>query len=236
MDKELLQARTLLRTLEEQIRPEHSALLIVDVQNDFVHPDGLYGRMCAEGKSTPFFPGSGHLWETYALIPRALANLDKLLDVARQAGVLVVFVRAIYNSEYLSPPFQVMMEEWALHGKLCQADTFGADFYEEIRPNNRPREIVVTKHRQSGFQGTDLDLVLRSNGIKTVLVTGTATNGCVESTARDAFFNDYYTIMIEDCCADRDQERHDASMRAMGMGFGYVTALEAVKGLWLADR
>jgi nicotinamidase-related amidase len=68
--------------------------------------------------------------------------------------------------------------------------------------------------------------VLRSNGVKTVLMTGTATNGCVESTGRDALFNDYYTVTVEDCCADRDQERQDASVRAMEMGFTMATEID----------
>jgi ureidoacrylate peracid hydrolase len=227
-----MEHQEVLRTLEEQIQPKHTALVIVDVQNDFVHPQGLYGTWAEKGETTSFFPGAGHLWEAYPLIPRALKGLESLLQAARDAGALRVFVRAIYNPEYISPPMRVLFEEHGLYGLQCQAGTFGADFYGDIRPDGSSHEVVVSKHRLSGFWGTDLDLVLRSNGVKTVLMTGTATSGCVESTSRDAFFADYYTVTVEDCCADRGQDRQDFSMRAMGWGFGHVTSSDEIRRIW----
>ena len=224
-----------LRTLEEQVQPRHTALLIVDVQNDFVHPEGVYGSRTESGEATSFSPGTGHLWEAYPLIPRALTNLKALLSEARRTGVLRVFVRAIYDDEYLSPPMRVLRESHGMY-RVCQSGTPGTDFYGDIRPDGSPGEVVVTKHRLSGFQGTDLGLVLRSNGIKTIVMTGTATSGCVESTGRDGYCNDYHVVTVEDCCADRAQDRQELSMRAMGWGFGLVTSSAEVAGVWARHR
>ena len=226
-----MQDQEILRTLEEQIQTVHTALVIVDIQNDFVHPQGLFGQLVERGETSSFSPGTGHLWEAYPLIPRALTNLKALLEEARNSGVLRVFVRAIYDAEYLSPPMRVLSESQGNY-RTCQSGTFGADFYEDFRPDGSPREVVVTKHRLSGFWGTDLDLVLRSNGIKTILMTGTATSGCVESTSRDGSFNDYYVVTVEDCCADRADDRQERSMRAMRWGFGFVTSSEEVCKIW----
>ena len=75
-------------------------------------------------------------------------------------------------------------------------------------------------------------MVLRANGIKTVLVTGTATSACVESTARDALFSDYYVVAVEDCCADLAQERHEWSMKIIQWGYGLVASAEDVQRIW----
>ena len=221
----------ILRSLPEQIQPNHTALVIVDMQNGFVHPEGLHGRLTTMGETTSFSPGTGHLWEAYPLIPRAVANLRSLLAEARKVGALRVFVRAIYDDEYLSPPMWVLRESQGRY-RTCQSGTFGADFYEDIRPDGSPREVVVTKHRLSGSRGTDLDLVLRSNGIKTILMTGTATSGCVECTSKDGGFNDYYVVMVEDCCVDRQADRQEYSMQVMDWEFSLVTTAEEVRGIW----
>ncbi len=144
-------------------------------------------------------------------------------------------MRAIYDDEYLSPPMRVQRERHGMY-RVCQSGTFGAEFYGDIRPDGSNQEVVVNKHRLSGFWGTDLDLVLRSNGVKTIVMTGTATSGCVESTTRDGFFNDYYVVTVEDCFADRAQDRQEFSMRAMGWGFGLVTSSPEVAGIWAGRR
>jgi ureidoacrylate peracid hydrolase len=225
-----------MKTLAEQVQAAHAALLIVDVQNDFVHPDGLYGRMTSAGTGdNPFFPGSGRLWEAYPLIPRAIANLRPLLAAGRAADALIVFVRAIYDPVYIAAPQKVIMEHHGLFGVQCRTDTFGAEFFDDIRPKAGAREVVVTKHRWSGFVGTDLDQVLRSNEIRTIVVTGTATSVCVESTLRDGFFHDYHVVLVEDCCADRSAERHAATVQVVGMAFGFVTTAREVMSVW-AER
>ena len=213
----------LLRTLEEQVQPRRTALVIVDVQNDFVHPEGIYGRR------------SQSLWEEQPLIPRMLETLPRLLDSARSAGCLVVFVRGIYDSKYISDSYAVQLEQKDLYGQICLAGSFGADFYGDIRPPGGVREVVVSKHRYSAFWGTDLSMVLRSNGVKTVVMTGTVTSGCVESTARDAFFNDFYTVTVDDACADRTLEAQQAMLSAMAKNFGYVATVDDIVRIWSGE-
>jgi nicotinamidase-related amidase len=92
-------------------------------------------------------------------------------------------------------------------------------------------EPVVQKWRSSGFWGTNLDSVLRSNGIQTVLVAGCTTEGCVESTARDAMFNDYYVVIAYDCVASDDLQQHDASMLLMSHRFDLAPSAD-IRGSW----
>ena len=88
---------------------------------------------------------------------------------------------------------------------------------------------MVKKYRSSGFWGTNLDLLLRSNGIESLVVTGCTTEGCVESTARDALFNDYYVVIVEDCVASDDRAQHEASLLLMRHRFDIASAEEVLR-------
>ena len=211
---------SILRTVESQLDPAHTALIIVDVQNDFVHPQGAYGQRVDD------------LWKDKPLIPRMLDNLPRLVDAARRAGCLVVFVRWFGDDKYVSDSLSLLMERTESNGKVCISGTFGAEFYGDLKPSDSPREVVVTKFRYSAFTGSDLDLILRSNGIRTVVVTGTVTSVCVESTARDAFTNDYYMVIVGDACADWQDSRQETAMDVMGRVYGTAQNVDDVVKIW----
>src|ERR1700689_4869035 len=107
--------------------------------------------------------------------------------------------------------------------------TSGHEIVDELKPESG--EIVVRKHRSSAFWGTNLELLLRSNGIKTVVIGGCTTEGCVESTARDAMFNDLYVVIAVDCVASDDREQHDASLLLMRHRFDMAGADE-IAAVW----
>ena len=210
----------MLRMLNEKVRPEHAAVLIVDVQNDF----------CAEGGA---MHGEGRdLSLVQAMVPR----LARFLDAARGAQVPCVWIRNVYNTDpnwYLS---EVWLEQATRRRKglyvqrpVCQRDAWNGDFYQ-VRP--RPDEAIVTKHRYGAFEGTDLDLVLRSRRIRTVIMTGVATNVCVETTARQAFLKDYYVVFSSDCTATYSQAEHEASLRNIDDFFGQVATSDAIVTCW----
>ena len=90
---------------------------------------------------------------------------------------------------------------------------------------------MVKKYRSSAFWGTNLDMLLRANGIESLVVTGCTTEGCVESTARDALFNDYYVVIAEDCVASDDRAQHDASLLLMRHRFD-IARSEDVLAIW----
>jgi nicotinamidase-related amidase len=108
--------------------------------------------------------------------------------------------------------------------------TPGQEIIAELTPE--PGDLIVRKYRSSGFWGTNLDLLLRSNGIESVIVTGCTTEGCVESTARDALFNDYYVVLPEDCLASDDRRQHEASLFLMRHRFDVVSS-DDILSCWL---
>ena len=91
---------------------------------------------------------------------------------------------------------------------------------------------MIDKHRYSAFIGTRTDQVLRSNEIKTVVVSGVATSGCVESTIRDAFMLDYYVVIAGDACGDYDNDRHRATLTKMDLSFGTVVTVDEIAAAW----
>jgi ureidoacrylate peracid hydrolase len=211
-----------LYTLAEQADPGHSALVMVDLQNDFVHPDGWVAQ-----QQVPGFLGDTGMTDV-------LARSAALLEAARQAGVLTLFVRMIGDDHYLSGPVRAQYRR--NHGGVrptCVAEgTWGADWFDGLGPDGRDSEIIIDKHRYSAFIGTRADLVLRSNGIRTIVVCGCATSGCVESTIRDGFMLDYYVVIAGDACGDYEIDRHRSTLSKMDLSFGTVVTVDAVAGLW----
>ncbi|MGW1563008.1 cysteine hydrolase family protein [Streptomyces sp. NPDC002144] len=126
-------------------------------------------------------------------------NTARVLDLAREHGAMVAYVRAAFRPGHPelipnSPMFQALRAARAL-----QEGTPGAEIIPDLAP--QAEEPVVTHTRLSGFQGTALDLMLRARGIVNVVVTGVATNLAVESTARDAVERGYRTVLVADACA-----------------------------------
>lgn len=202
--------RTILTDLDDQLDPAHTALLVVDMQNDF----------CAEG---------GYLNRTRGLDMSASKpiadNINKLVDLARDTGMTVVWIVAIYDHKYLSDSHVAKvlpgLKEGANEPVLCSEGTWGADFYE-MEPKDG--EIIIQKHRYSAFHGTRLDDYLRGQGVKTAIVTGVATNICVDSTIRDGFFNGYYIVVPEECVGASDAELHAATLKTVANNIGTVTS------------
>lgn len=211
----------MLDTLEKKVDPTHAALIVVDVQNDFCASGGMMHR---EGNDLSLVE---------AMVPRLL----KLIDAAREAGVLVIYIQSIYGrtgSPYLS---EVWLEQAQRRRKgsyttygVCEEGSWSFEFYGGINP--RDDELVVHKHRYSAFQGGDLDIILRSRNVRTVILTGVATNVCVETTAREAFVKDFHVLLVDDCAATYRQEDHDATVRNIDNFFGQVTTGERLAQIW----
>jgi nicotinamidase-related amidase len=208
-------------TLAELVGPRHTALVVVDMQRDFCIPGGAFERL---GVDLSMYP---------PMIPR----LARLIDGARAADARVIYVQMTVLPDRASESpaqirFNLRLHE-AAHGGEALRYTVDGSKGQEIIPELAPRDgdTVVKKYRSSGFWGTNLDMLLRSNGIRSVVMTGCTTEGCVESTARDALFNDYYVVIAEDCVASDDRAQHDASMLLMRHRFDVATS-EAILAEW----
>lgn len=181
----------------EIVDPDHTALLLIDLQNDFCHPDGHDARGGAD----------------LSLIASALPRIAGLLLGARQAGVRVIWVQQTLEDHALADS-PAWLRRRTRGGALTPAWTVRGSWGEQlVEPFTKyEREITVWKHRSSAFTGSSLDLMLRSSGTRSVVIAGVMTQGCVESTARDATFMDYYVVLARDCVASVSRDLHDASL------------------------
>jgi nicotinamidase-related amidase len=138
--------------------------------------------------------------EKDALLTRA----QNLLAAAREAGVLVIYVAVSFRPGYPEiSPDNAMFSGIKNAGILAEGED-GAEIHATVAPHKG--DLVVTKRRVSVFAGSDLDVLLRANGIKTLVLTGIATSGVVLSTLREAADKDYRLVVVRDCCADHDEE------------------------------
>jgi ureidoacrylate peracid hydrolase len=211
----------MLGSLVEKVDPRHTALLVIDMQNDFCADDGFVARAGRDVSAA-----------------QALAaRLPTLIGTARDGGVRVVFVRSLYSTPLNNFLSDVWLEQAArkqgggyTRAPVCGEGPGGGDYYGDLRPS--PGDIVVTKHRYNAFHGTDLEMILRANGIRTVVVTGVTTNVCVESTARDSFMRDYYTVIVGDGTAAYTSEEHQTALKTFDRYFGEVASIDGLVGLW----
>ncbi len=218
---ERLAHRPILSTLEQKVEPAHAALIVIDMQNDFCAAGGM---MAKEGAD---------LGAVQAMAKR----LPELIDAARAAGALVVFVHNVYTTDRNAYLSDVWLEQMVrrrgdsyTRRDVCAADSWEGDFYEGIRPHDG--EPVVTKHRYGAFHNTDLETILRVHAVRTVVLTGVATNVCVETTAREAFVRDFYVVFLGDGTACYSDEAHEATLRTIDKYFGPVVSVSDVAEIW----
>jgi nicotinamidase-related amidase len=135
-----------------------------------------------------------------------LARARTLLAAARQAGALVIYVAVRFRPGYPEiSPDNAMFSGIKNAGLLLEGES-GADIHAAVAPHDG--DLMVTKRRVSAFAGSDLELLLRAKGIKTLVLAGIATSGVVLSTVREAADKDYRLVVVQDCCADHDEDVH----------------------------
>lgn len=198
-----------------------AAVIVVDMQNAFATKGGMLDIAGADISDAP----------------RVVQSIKTILAAARQAGVLVVYVQMGYkpdlsNSGGPSSPnwhkelaMCLMNSRPELKGKLLTEGTWDFAIVDELKPE--PGDIVVLKTRYSGFAGTTLDSQLRTRGIRYLFFAGIATNVCVESTLRDAYFQDYWPILIADGAMPAGPaSMHDATLFNVENFFGWTVGSE----------
>jgi ureidoacrylate peracid hydrolase len=186
-----------------------TALLVIDVQNDFCHRDGFFARFGFD--VTP--------------CASVTSSIAPVVATARRHGMPVVWTM----STNADPPVHRLKPARFRHGAgerppdQFVAGSWGWSIVEELKPE--PSELVVQKPRYDAFLRTRLEDDLSDRGISTVVVTGVITNCCVDTTARSAFMRGLDVLVLEDCVATFGQERdlHDASLRNLAQLFAVVS-------------
>ena len=197
----------------EEMTAHDSVLIVVDVQNDFVHEAGVFGKAGLE----------------LGAMQACVENLLPLVDAARAAGVPVIFIKTHHDDWNNTPAFDLRSVRETARAEICATGAWGADYYR-VRPAAADLEVV--KHRYSAFLGTSLEVVLRALARPTVLVTGVTTNVCVETTIRDACMRDYRAVLVADCAGAPTKEEHEGAIHNVRTYFGTVTDSATLMAAW----
>ncbi|MER9652958.1 cysteine hydrolase [Mesorhizobium sp. M0152] len=208
------------------IDPTQAAVLVVDMQNDFGSKGGMFDRAGIDISG----------------IQRAIGPTASVIAAARNVRVPVVYLKMGYRSDLsdlgasgapnrlrhlqIFGVGESMTAPDGSESRILIRDTWGTDIVDDLKP--KAGDVVLYKTRFSGFYETELDAVLRTAGIRHLIVTGCTTSVCVESTIRDAFFRDFQCILLIDCTSEpiaRDASRsnHDASLTLVEVLFGWTS-------------
>jgi nicotinamidase-related amidase len=207
--------------------PRTCALLIIDMQRDFVDPGGF-------GEA---------LGNDVSLLRRAIAPTKRVLDAARRAGLLVIHTREGHRPDLADLPENKKLRGRLKNGigdpgpmgRILVRGEYGHDIIDDLKP--APGEPVVDKPGKGAFYATDLDAILKSRGIRQLVVCGVTTEVCVHTTVREANDRGYDCLVLEDCVGSYFPEFQRIGIemiKAQGGIFGWVSnserCIEALAG------
>lgn len=211
-----------------------TAVIVCDMQNDFGTKGGMFDRAGID----------------ISMIQRAVGPTAKVLASARHAGMKIVYLKMGFHPDLSDlgsegSPNRVRHLRLGVgetvrapngaEGRILIRDTWNTDIVPELKP--QAGDVVVYKHRFSGFYHTDLDAILKQLRVKYLVVTGCTTSVCVESTVRDAMFRDYSCVLLADCTGEPigyglPRSNHEASLLTIQSLIGWVSAsIEFIRAL-----
>jgi ureidoacrylate peracid hydrolase len=187
-----------------EFQKDKVALLVIDMENDFVN------------KGAPM---------EVPMARKFLPNMQQILSACRSVDIPAIFTTHVLYDECEISPLEVAYNPM-LRTKGMRAGTSGIDIVNELKP--LPGETVLEKHRYDAFYNTRLETILRnirgSGTVDTVIITGTVTSVCCESTARSAFMRDFKVAFVSDANGGIDEASHKATLSIISKNFGRIVS------------
>lgn len=181
------------------LKPKKSALLVIDMQNDFLNP-----------KSPAYTENA------IAIVP----NIQSLIEAARKHKIPVIYTAHCHQNPKIDGGITAQWWSDIRNQETLVAGTQGAQIIDTLKP--LPKEKIIYKHRYSAFYNTDLELHLRGLGVTDLLIIGIMTGICVESTVRDAFYRDFRIFVVGDATAAGADELHLNSLKILAYAFADI--------------
>jgi len=204
----------LLLTLEEVVNPKHTALIVVDMQNDFVH-----GR----GKTQP--SQGNPLNPMEEMTPHLLT----FIKICRKVSVPVFWIVTYHGRDIDLPAYKARMARRG-EGPICIEGTKGAEIISELGPQKEER--VFVKHGYDGFTGNDLDICLKNKEIVSLIMSGTATNTCVDATLKHGFHLGYYIVVGSDITSTLTEGAQDMYLKSFSRHYALIATSKEVANIW----
>jgi nicotinamidase-related amidase len=211
--------QTILESLEQQVRPQHTALVIIDPQKDFCDESGGMAKLMG--------------WDVTRFEP-VIKKLNSFIEKTREMRVMIVWVRSLADSRAARASYSARKFRQGAIAKnitVVKEGTEGAEWCSAIH-KPLPTEHVVTKWHYDAFEDTNLSLLLAANAIKTILFAGFATNICVETAIRRAYIQGYYCVALDDCTNAPSAREYESSIFNIENYFGKVASSEEIISIW----
>jgi ureidoacrylate peracid hydrolase len=201
--------------LDVTLDPAEVGLLVIDLQNGFCHPEGARGRAF----------GAQSVEKPAAMVPHVL----NLAERCRSAGVPVWFTRQVHfpgDHGRKRRRIPSHLDRRGVKLELCHQGTWDAELLDEVKQHVASEDEIIVKHRASAFYNTRLESALRMSGVQVLVVTGTTTSFCVDSTIRDAYARDFDVVVPAECVADTDDAAQAAVLATTDRFHGVVTTAD----------
>lgn len=202
---------------------EKSELIIVDMQNDFVHPEGQFGMMAKQNPERNI---------DHEFLSSPIPRIIKLAEAFRNAGRPVIYIAHVLKSDDSDAAFPYWRRERPGNSQFIIEGTWGAEIIDDLMPEQG--EHLVVKKDFGGFSNTPLDAVLRNLSVTTCVVTGVTTCVCVSTTIRGGVENNYRMIIVGDGTAEIHREAHEHELKTMARVFADVKTTDEVIDLLAA--
>lgn len=189
-----------------ELQPGATALIVIDAQNDFLHPDGWYATHGIDIEH----------------MRRCIDPIRRLVEACREQDVPVIWTRHGFR-DVRDGGWLVSMRPFLRDGGLREG-TWGYEVLDGLGVRDDDR--YVNKNRLSAFFQTNLKLQLRTLGAQTLLITGVLTNQCVAATGKDAMFRDLMPVVVEEAAGTTLPHLHESALEMMRVGWAEVRALE----------
>lgn len=191
---------------------EHTGVLVVDMQNDFCHPDGFYNT---------------HGGRPSDPISQATPAISRILGAARRRNVRALFTRYVHpDGVDITTSHEIKPSAWSSHGVRLRPGTWGAEVVDELAPLDG--ELVIDKHAYSAFYETDLEQELRKAEVTHLVLTGTVTHACVLHTAFDAFVRGFDVVLARDAISGWFEDLNHAAERIVELLLGVAVNADEV--------
>lgn len=197
--------------------PSQTAVLVIDVQNDFVADNGRVGRDGVDMQP----------------LQQAVHGINRLITAARKSNVPVFYIVVEHGAEVDQLPYQARYERRGMtpNDTICQTGTWGAELFDGLLPPEKGEHRLV-KHGYDAFQNPELESTLRKSGIKTVIVTGVVTELCVRATVASAFERGFFAIVPREGTGSTEPEPAHAAIESIERWYGEVVSLDDVTRMW----
>jgi nicotinamidase-related amidase len=190
-----------------------SIYLALDMQNDLVHADGPNGK-AAYGEQVR--------------ARQIVENTRRALDKARAAGLRVGFVRVGFSPDYRECPANSPIFSNARKNRIFKLGEWGTQVHPDL--GQQPSDFDFVKHRVSPFHGTNLDVILRTHGVRRIYCSGISTNAVVQAAVREGHDRDYEMVLLEDCCCALSAEEHASAIKLLQRFCQVTTSKDVVFG------